>query len=306
MEVFGDSKQLKPLLKEGSSLTVGTFDGVHLGHKKLLEFTAEQGRKRGLKSLVVTFEPHPVYVLRPEIRVERIALPEEKIQRLSKFGLDYLLILNFNTKLANFQAIKFFADILVGDLNAKFIALGYNHTFGKNREGNLEFLEKIAPDWGVSVSAVEPFFFDEQPVSSSRIRKAIKEGRVADANKMLNESFAIPGVIVKGKGLGHKLGYPTINVKVDDGKLMPKAGVYAATCEIAGHEVQGMMYIHPAPESCDLEVNLFGFDQEIYDERTVVRPLKFTREALNFPDYETLEKQLEKDEAEIKHFFGIN
>lgn len=306
MEVFRDSKQLKPLLLGGSSLTVGTFDGIHLGHKKLIEFTVNQARKRGLKSLVVTFEPHPIYVLRPEIKVERIALPDEKISRLSKFGLDYLLILNFNTKLVNFRAIKFFADILIGDLNAKFIALGYNHTFGKDREGNLEFLENIAPDWGVSVSAVEPFYFDEMPVSSSRIRKAIKEGEVEKANKMLNESFTLPGLIIKGKGLGHKLGYPTINVKVDEGKLLPKAGVYAATCEIGGRQVKGMMYVHPVPETCDLEVNLFEFDEDIYDERTIIRPMKFTREAVKFSDYDALAKQLEKDETEIKHFFGIN
>lgn len=305
MEIFRTSNSLKGHLSQGSSLTVGTFDGVHQGHKRLIEYTVKKARERGLKSIVLTFEPHPIYVLRPEIRVERIALPEEKIQRLSKFGLDYLLILNFNKKLVNFTAMRFFSDILVGDLNAKFIALGYNHTFGKNREGNLEFLKQVAPDRGVDVSAVEPFYLEQKPVSSSRIRNAIKDGDMEKANRMLNEPFTLPGVIVKGKGLGRDLGFPTINIKVDEGKLMPKPGVYAATCDIGEDNYKGMMYIHPQPENCDLEVNLFDFEGTIYDKRAVVVPRKFTRESIKFDNYEELKKRLALDEKEIKRYFGI-
>jgi riboflavin kinase/FMN adenylyltransferase len=305
VEIFRTSNSLKGHLSQGSSLTVGTFDGVHQGHKRLIEYTVKKARERGLKSIVLTFEPHPIYVLRPEIRVERIALPKEKIQRLSKFGLDYLLILNFNKKLVNFTAMRFFSDILVGDLNAKFIALGYNHTFGKNREGNLEFLKQVAPDRGVDVSAVEPFYLEQKPVSSSRIRNAIKDGDMEKANRMLNEPFTLPGVIVKGKGLGRDLGFPTINVKVDEGKLMPKPGVYAATCDIGEDNYKGMMYIHPQPENCDLEVNLFDFECTIYDKRAVVVPRKFTRESIRFDNHEELKKRLALDEKEIKRYFGI-
>jgi riboflavin kinase/FMN adenylyltransferase len=305
VEIFRTSSSLKRHLSQGSSLTVGTFDGVHKGHKRLIEFTVKKARERGLKSLVLTFEPHPVYVLRPEIKVERIALPEEKIQRLSKFGLDYLLILNFNKKLVNFTAMRFFSDILVGDLNTKFIALGYNHTFGKNREGNLEFLKQVAPDRGVDVSAVEPFYLDQKPVSSSRIRSAIKDGDMEKANRMLNEPFTLPGTIVKGKGLGRDLGFPTINIRVDEGKLMPKPGVYAASCEIGENSYNGMMYIHPQPENCDLEVNLFDFEGTIYDKRAVVVPRKFTRESIKFDNYEDLKKRLALDEEEIKRYFEI-
>ncbi len=303
MEVFRDSTDLRPLLKEGSALTVGTFDGVHLGHKKLINYLVTQASQRHLKSVVITFEPHPVYVLRPEIKVERIALPDEKIHRLSKFGLDYLLILDFNTKLANYKAMRFFTDILKADLNAELIALGHNHTFGKNREGNLDFLRGVAPGENCEVSAVDPYVFENAPVSSSRIRKAIKEGRIEKANQMLTLDFTLPGVIVKGKGLGHRLGYPTINVKVDAGKLLPRPGVYAAGAEIGGRNVHGMMYVHPQPELCELEVNLFSFEGEVYDSRTVIFPRRFTREAVKFPDYDSLTKQLAKDEIDIKHYF---
>lgn len=306
MEIVRGSKDLRPLLKQGSALTVGTFDGVHLGHKKLISYLVEQASKRGLKSAVISFEPHPVYVLRPEIKVERIALPDEKIDRLSKFGLDYLLILNFNTRLANYKAMRFFMDILKGDLNARLIALGYKHTFGKNREGNLDFLRGVAPGENCEVSAVEPFVFENSPVSSSRIRKAIKDGLIEKANQMLTLEFTLPGVIVKGKGLGHKLGYPTINVKVDAGKLMPRPGVYAASATVGGKKVPGMMYVHPQPELCDLEVNLFGLEDEVYDSHTVIYPHRFTREAVKFPDYDSLTKQLAKDEIEIKRYFEIN
>ncbi len=305
MEVFRTSGSLKAHVKQGLSLTVGTFDGVHLGHKRLIEMTVNTAREKGLKSLIITFEPHPIYVLKPDIKVERIALPEEKIHRLSKFGLDYLLILNFNKKLVNFTAMRFFSDILIGDLNAKFIALGYNHTFGKNREGNLDFLKQVAPDRGVEVAAVDPFYLEQKPVSSSRIRGALKDGDMEKANQMLNEPFTMPGVIVKGKGLGHDLGFPTINVKVDEGKLIPRAGVYAAVCEIGGRDYRGMMYIHPEPETCELEINIFDFEGSIYDERTVVRPQVFTREAIKFDSYEDLKKRLALDEKEIKHYFGI-
>ena len=305
MEVVTESKVLKPLLSTGSAMTVGTFDGVHLGHKTLIEYVVTEAHRRGLKSLVLTFEPHPIYVLRPEIKVERIALPDEKIARLSNFGLDYLLILNFNTKLANFKARYFFENILIDDLNARFIALGFNHTFGKNREGNFEFLQKIAPDKGCDVSQIDPYIFNGDPVSSSRIRKALKNGDIENANDMLNEPFTLPGQIIKGKGVGHKIGYPTINMKIDEGKLIPHAGVYAAAVEIAGKDYRGMMYIHPQPESCELEMNIFDFAGDIYEQHAVVKPKVFTREAIKFSDYESLSLQLAKDEEEIKHIFGI-
>jgi riboflavin kinase / FMN adenylyltransferase len=306
MEIFRDSKDLKPFLQAGAGLTVGTFDGVHLGHKKLIEYLVEGSKKHGLKSVVLTFEPHPIYVLRPEIKVERIALPDEKIARLSNFGLDYLLILNFNTNLANFKAIQFFDDILIGDLNTRFIALGFNHTFGKNKEGNLEYLKGIAPQRCCQVSAVDPYVFGDANISSSRIRNEVKTGGIEMANKMLTLPFTIPGLIVKGKGLGHKLGYPTINVKVDSGKLLPNAGVYAASVEVSDQNIPGMMYVHPEPDEFEIEVNLFGFEGDIYDKRVVIYPHKFTREAVKFPNYDGLIKQLDKDEIEIKHYFGIS
>jgi len=306
MEVVRDSKLLKDKLIEGSALTVGTFDGVHLGHRSLIEHTVAEGHRRGLKSLAITFEPHPIYVLRPEIKVERIAMPDEKIDRLSNFGLDYLLILDFNTRLANYEAIRFFKELLIGDLNAKFIALGYNHTFGKNRQGDLDFLKGVAPEYNCDVSAVEPFYFEDQPISSSRIRKAVKAGEIEIANRMLVRKFTLPGRIVRGKGLGHKIGYPTVNAKIEDGKLMPKAGVYAATCIINGREIQGMMYIHPEPKECELEVNLFDFNRDVYETQVVVQPLKYTREAVKFDGLNDLIEQLKEDEIEIKHFFEIN
>jgi len=305
MQVFRDSKELKRVLQDGSALTVGTFDGMHMGHRSLVGFLTDQASKRELKSVVVTFEPHPIYVLKPEIKVERIVAPDEKINRLSKFGLDYLLIMDFNNKLANFTAMKFFAEVLISDLKTGFIALGYNHTFGKNKEGNFEFLKGIISDYACDIDAVDPVIFEEKPVSSSRIRKAIKNGQIDKANQMLVEPFTLPGVIVKGKELGHDLGYPTINVKVDAGKLMPQAGVYAAVVDISDNEIPGMMYVHPQPAGCDLEVNLFGFENLVYDERVVVKPLLFTREAIKFSDYEQLKEQLKKDEKEIKSYFKL-
>jgi len=306
MELFTDSNALKPFLTDGAAMTVGTFDGIHLGHKALIEYVVAEAQERGLKSVVMTFDPHPIYVLRPEIKVERIALLDEKIGRLSNFGLDYLLVLNFNNKLANFRAEYFFENILIGDLNARFIALGYNHTFGKNREGNFEFLQSVAPQQGCDISQIDPYIFNGDPVSSSRIRKALKNGDIENANNMLNEPFTLPGQIIKGKGVGHKIGYPTINLKIEEGKLIPRAGVYAATVEISERECNGMMYIHPQPELCELEMNIFDFAGDIYGQQAVIKPNIFTREAINFPDYESLSAQLTKDEEEIKRIFGIN
>jgi riboflavin kinase/FMN adenylyltransferase len=306
MQVFRESKELKRCLDSRTAVTVGTFDGIHLGHRKLIGYLNDQAQKRDLKSVVVTFEPHPIYVLRPDLPLQRIVLPEEKIERLSKFGLDYLLVLNFNKKLANFTATQFFAEILVGDLDSGFVALGYNHTFGKNREGNFEFLKGIISEYDCDVSAVEPAIFENEPVSSSRIRRSLTEGRIEKANRMLEEGFTLPGRIVHGRGLGHKLGYPTINVKVSAGKIIPRAGVYAVTAEIEGNEILGMMYIHPKPELCDLEINLFNFEGEVYDQDTIVRPRVFTREAIKFDSLEDLSARLAKDEAEIKRYFGIS
>ena len=167
-------------------------------------------------------------------------------------------------------------------------------------------MKGIIYEYDCDVSAVEPAIFENEPVSSSRIRRSLIEGRIEKANRMLEEGFTLPGRIVHGRGLGHKLGYPTINVKVSAGKIIPRAGVYAVTAEIEGSEILGMMYIHPKPELCDLEINLFNFEGEVYDQDTIVRPRVFTREAIKFDSLEDLSARLAKDEAEIKRYFGIS
>jgi len=292
-----DSKNEFP---DGCVLTQGTFDGIHLGHARLLESVIERGRELRLPSVLLTFKPHPAKVLRPSRRIPLLTLGEERIPILEKFGLDYVALFEFNTELAILQPEDYVRRILVGKFGIKAIVVGYNHTFGRKREGNGAFLEKVKNEYGFEVTIQQPVMFENEPVHSSRVRSDMFDGNFGSAVTMLDRPYRISGTVVRGRGVGRQLGYPTINVRAHKDKLIPKFGVYAARVRINGDWFPGMMYISEDRSIFDLEVSIFDFQGDLYDRYVDVDVVARTRDGIRFDSNEELAAQIATDEQEIR------
>lgn len=289
-----------PAFPLGCVLTQGTFDGIHPGHVELLRTVQGEGRRLGLPSVLLTLNPHPATVLRPSRRMPLLTTREERTEILEKLGLDYLAYLAFNTNLAILQAEQYVSQILVGKFSAKVVAVGYNHTFGRKREGTGQFLESVSARYGFEVRILNPVLFEGEPVHSSRIRAELIEGRFNSAVKMLNRPYRISGAVVEGRGIGRKIGYPTINVRAHKDKLIPNSGVYAAKVRTENSWMPGMMYIGENRTIFDCEVNIFDFSGDLYGKHVDVDILAKTRESITFSSTDRLVEQIAADETRIR------
>ena len=300
MEIINIDNNSPTVFPEGCVLTQGTFDGIHLGHVELLRSVKELADEFKAPPVLLTFKPHPAKVLRPSRRMRLLTVEEEKIDILEKIGLDYLAFISFNTKLAILEAEDYIRDILVGKMAAKAVVVGYNHTFGRKRQGNSRILEKLKTRYGYKLTIVPPVLYKDEPVHSSRIRKDLIEGRFESAVTMLNRPYRISGVIVKGQGVGRQLGYPTINVRADDDKLIPKSGVYAAKVKINSNWRLGMMYISDDRTIFDAEISIFDFVGDLYDRYVTVDIFERTRDSMRFDSRDKLIAQIASDEKRIR------
>ena len=287
----------------GTVVTVGTFDGIHLGHQEIFRRVREESEKTGREAVLVTFHPHPKVVVNPDDIPMLLTTIEEK----EKFVPDYfdgrVLVLEFNEHLKNMTAEQFVKDILIDKIHTKKLIVGYDHAFGKDRSGNIEALRILGGKYGFDVEVVEPVIVDGQPVSSSRIRKAMQRNRYPEAIRLLGHEYAIYGKVEKGIGLGKKIGYPTANIRISGRKLLPPEGVYACWIQIDKEEKNGMMFIgqnHFNPLTrLSIEVNLFDFDRDIYDDDIIVFPTQFIRGNRKFKSPDELVAQLEKDKNNV-------
>ncbi len=289
--------------EKGAIVTVGTFDGIHRGHQEIFRRVKDACKVGGLDSVLVTFNPHPKVVVRPDNVPMLLTSIEEKEQFVPDFFDGKVLVLEFNEKLMNLSAEEFVSSILVDRIGVKKLIVGYDHGFGKDREGSIPALQVLGRKYGFDVDVVEPVFKNGSTVSSTRIRKTIADGSYNEALELLGHYYAIYGKVERGIGLGRKLGYPTANVKYSPRKLLPPQGVYACWAEVAGLERDGMMFIgqnHFNPtQRITVEANLFDFDQDVYDEEIIVYPTRFVRENRKFDSQEALINQIEKDKIEI-------
>ncbi len=282
-------------------VTIGTFDGVHLGHQAIFSRMKEEARKNGGETVVITFHPHPRLVLyQDSIHLKFINTREKKTERLEKAGIDHLVIIPFTKEFAQNSSEKFIEDYVVKYIHpAKFI-IGYDHHFGKNREGNIVLLERLKDKFGYEVEEVPPFYVDGVPVSSTRIRNLLHEGNVKEANRMLGYEYAITGEVVRGKALGRKIGYPTANLELpNEYKLIAANGVYACRVIVKNQVYKGMgnIGVRPTIDHGDLtiEVNIFDFDEEIYGEKITIEFVDRLRDEKKFENIEALKQQLAKD-----------
>jgi riboflavin kinase / FMN adenylyltransferase len=292
-------------------LTIGTFDGVHIGHQKIIERLNEEATKIDGESVLFTFYPHPRMVLFPDSHgLKLIQTQAEKIDKLRKCGLQNVIVFPFTKEFSRLTAIEFVRDYLVNRLNVKKLVIGYDHQFGKNREGSLEFLKEIADTYEYEVIEIPAQDIDEVNVSSTKIRNALLAGDIETANNFLGEHFELSGTVVKGNQIGSQMGFPTANIQIDSElKLIPGNGVYAVSVRLEdGSLLNGMLNIGTRPtvsasDELRIEVHLFDTTLNLYGQKLTVRFLKRVRDEKRFEDKESLINQLKNDEITVRNIF---
>lgn len=300
MHIYHHISELSALTN--SIVTIGTFDGVHLGHQKIIKRLVELKNKQGGEIVLFTFAPHPRKVLFPEqTDLKLITTTEEKCELLKQFGVDHVLVYPFTKEFSKMQAQDYISDIIAKGLKTKTLVIGYDHHFGANREGNIETLKQFAPIYNFKVEEIPAQEINQLNISSTRIRKAIDEGDIQTANDFLGYQFFVTGKVIKGKKLGRTIGYPTANVLIEDAdKLIPKIGVYAVNVILNDGAYKGMLNIgiNPTTDSDNkikIEVNIFEFDKEIYGETLKLEFVKRIRNEEKFANLDELKKALAND-----------
>ena len=286
---------------EASIVTIGTFDGVHLGHQQILKQLTETSRKSKLKSVLLTFFPHPRMVLQPDISMRLIQTIQEREKALENTGLDYLVIHPFSTTFSRLSADDYVKQILVEQLNVRKVVVGYDHRFGRNRTASLEDMYHYADIYDFEVIEIDAKKIDSIAVSSTKIRKAIDDGNIELANTYLGQQFSLEGTVVHGEKRGRELSYPTANIDLQNQhKIVPKQGVYLVKSKLNGLVVYGMMNIGTKPtfdtSTPSIEVHFFDWNDDLYGQAVQVELLKWVREERKFSSVEELQAQIQADE----------
>ncbi len=286
----------------GSVVTVGTFDGVHRGHVAVLREIVERARVAGRKSVLVTFEPHPLEVVNPKAAPLLLTSGAERREALAQTGLDYVVFLRFDKALAQYSPERFVREVLIGRCGMKELVIGHDHGFGRGRSGDVETLRRLGATDGFQVDVVGLVESGGHAVSSTAIRRAVAGGDLRTAAGLLGRPYTVSGRVVRGEGRGRTIGVPTLNLgEIPERKLLPPDGVYAARVEWAGGRAGGMLNQGPRPTVGDgrrsLEVHLFGVDEDLYGEWVKVEWVARIRDQQKFPSLAALQDQLKQDRA---------
>jgi riboflavin kinase/FMN adenylyltransferase len=311
MLVIKDSD--KPEYNKNSVVTVGTFDGIHLGHKKIIADLIRIKSEKNLRSVIVTFEPHPQIILRNKNSTIRLlSTLEEKLLEFEKLGIDLVYILNFTKEFSEIHAENFYRDYLIGRVGLTDIVFGYDHNFGKNREGNYDTLKDFSAKYGIGVHKVDEFKINGYKVNSTTVREFLINGDVEKAVYILGHYYYLTGKVVYGDKRGSTIGFPTANVRtLSEYKLVPKNGVYFVFAEVKGKKYFGMMNIGKRPTIAErdeifLEVNIFDFNEGIYGETIKIDFIKYLRDEKKFDSLDELAVQLNKDKEICKELIKNN
>lgn len=299
MNIYRDINEFKA--KGDVVITTGTFDGVHVGHRKIIQRVTELAKRINGESVLLTFFPHPRMVLYPEQNDLRlINTIEERIELLEQTGVDHLIIHPFTKEFSRMTSLDFVRDILVTKLNTKKLVIGYDHHFGKNREGSFEHLKEYGPVYGFDVEEISAQEIQQINISSTKIRNSVLIGEIKAANQFLGYRYFINGTVVEGEKIGRQIGFPTANLKVNDWyKLIPGNGVYAVKVGFEGVTYNGMLNIGTRPtisgNDVTIEVNIFNFNQDIYTKNLQIEFVEKIREEEKFNQLTDLQSQLIHD-----------
>lgn len=314
MKIYHQLSEFKKL--KHAVVTIGTFDGVHHGHQKIVHRLCELAKESGGESVIVTFFPHPRMIIDPENQeLKLINTIKEKAEILEKLGVDHLIITPFTRDFSNLSAAEYIKDILVDHIGTKQLIVGYDHRFGKDRQGGMNELLAFAKIYHFEVEEIPEQDINDVAVSSTKIREALLEGNVGLAAEYLGYPFSIRGPVIKGDKIGRTIGFPTANIFVEETyKLIPGDGIYAVTVEMEGTSgfnkeiYQGMAYIGQRPTingmTRNIEVNIFDFNREIYGQTITMNFLKFLRHDVKFTGLEALTSQLQEDKINTLAFFA--
>ncbi len=286
--------------KSAKVTTIGTFDGIHIGHQKILKRVVKLAKKQDYEPVVLTLFPHPRMVLQKDDSIKLLNTIDERVALLKSFGIKDVIVKTFTKEFANLSAKDYVKQILVEELNTKQIVIGYDHHFGKNRSANINDLKAFAEQYDFKIEEISAQDIEDVTVSSTKIRNALDNGEVALANSFLGYNYYITGVVVKGKGLGRTINFPTANIDIkEDYKLIPKDGVYVVKSTIETKTVYGMMNIGTNPtvggKSRTIEVHIFNYNKDFYNTELKIQFLKRLRSEQKFKNIAALKKQLIKD-----------
>lgn len=296
------------LLKD-SVVTIGTFDGVHVGHQKIIDKLVKIAEDNTLQAVVLTFFPHPRMVLQKDTNIKLINTIDEKTKLLESLGVDHLVVKKFTKEFSRMTAQEFVKEVLVDKLHVKHIIIGYDHHFGRNRNANIDDLRDFGSIYNFEVTEISAQDINAVTVSSTKIRNALDNGDINGANTYLGYDFMLTGKVVKGKGLGKDLGFPTANIEIEESyKLIPKQGVYVVKSQYKNEALFGMMNIGVNPtvdgKTQSIEVNFFNFDADIYGETIEIKLLNRIRDEQKFESLEALKQQLRQDRIETENFIN--
>ena len=307
MKIYKSLSKFKSVNK--TFVTIGTFDGVHVGHKKVLKNLIKDAHKKKSETILLTFFPHPRIVLQKDAGIKLINTIDERIDLLEAIGLDHLIIQKFTKKFSNQSALEFVRNVIVNSLNTRKLFVGYDHQFGKNREGNFDQLQDYGVSYEFSVKEISQKELDAITISSTKIRKALEEGYIEKANQYLGYNFMLTGKVIKGQNLGEKIGFPTANIFIKESyKLIPKTGAYIVRSTIKGVKVYGMMNIGYRPtvsgKHQTIEIHFFDLNKDLYDKKIKVEVLKFLRNEKKFDSVDELKEQLQLDKENSLKLIG--
>jgi len=284
-----------------SVVTSGTFDGVHLGHQKILRRLQELATRKQGETVLLTYWPHPRLILQPEDKSLRLLTTlSEKVKLLEEMGVDHLIILPFTKELSQMSSEEFIRDILVDKIQTKTLVIGYDHKFGKNREGSFEYLQSHSHLFGFAIEEISRQDVDDLGVSSTKIRTALAQGDIATANKYLGRPYDLSGQVVKGQQIGRSLGFPTANIQIaEDYKLLPRDGAYAVHAEVNSIQYKAILNIGDRPtvdgQKKTIEAHLIDFEGDLYGQELRVYFQEFLREEKKFESLDALKNQLVVD-----------
>ncbi len=296
---------------EKTAVTIGTFDGVHLAHRQVINKVLELAKEKELRTFVVTFEPHPQEVLKnktPDIKL--LSSIDERLHLLEKTGIENVLVMRFTIEFSKTEPRDFYARYISGRVGLSDLIIGYDHLFGHNRGGDFSTLVELGREFNFAVHRVEEIDVDGLPVSSTRIRSALAGGMIEDAGRQLGYDYSFEGIVVEGDKVGRSIGYPTVNLKpVKENKVMPMEGIYCVRAEINGGVHYGMMYHGFRPTLTEglrraLEVHIFDFDKNIYGEKLKISFLTRLRDDKKFATKQELIEQIDKDRENSLRFLS--
>ena len=303
MKIYYDIENFKKV--PNAVVTIGTFDGVHLGHQVILKNLVNKAKEVGGESVVVTFYPHPRQVLSNDSNIRFISTQEEKIRHLEALGIDNLIIIKFTKEFASTSSEDFIKNYIVKNIQPAVLIIGYDHHFGNNRQGDFEMLYELGSIYHFKVDKIQEQDIENVAISSTKIRHFLENGDIKKANKLLGYHFSYTGKVIHGQGVGHKMGYPTANIEVkDEFKLIEKPGVYATFVDFDRKSYPAMTYIGNRPTLHDnrpqsIESYLINFNGNLYEKEIKLRFVDFVRDDKKFDDTEALKRQIGIDEKNI-------